>query len=403
MESIQPDTSYHIFNHANGFENIFRHEANYYFFLEKYLKYIGPIAETYAWCLMPNHFHLVVRIRKRAILINNYNFSKVSGFENSGNKAQSTYNQTDSQNFGKVVGLENSGTKAQSNFNQTDSQNFGKVSGFENSGNKAQSTYNQTDSQNFGKVVGLENSGTKAQSNFNQTDSQNFGKVSGFENSGNKAQSTYNQPDSQNSGKVVGFENSGNKVQSTYNQPDSKNSGNVVGFENGGEEEQNFSKVIGIEDRSDLNPWIYEEANSRNFGKVSGGVSGGVSDRDIEKYLSKQFANLFSCYTQSFNKVYGRMGSLFVKNFKREPISDRNHFLNAVAYTHRNPVHHGFCKQMDDWPYSSYNEFINRNNSGIENVKLLKMVGGLEGFLEIHQRAVEKIDTSTFPDIPLLI
>lgn len=63
MYFLLPDTSYHIFNHANGFENIFRHEGNYYFFLEKYRKYIGPVAETYAFCLLPNHFHLLIRTK----------------------------------------------------------------------------------------------------------------------------------------------------------------------------------------------------------------------------------------------------------------------------------------------------------------------------------------------------
>src|SRR5690554_4381464 len=35
-------------------------------------------------------------------------------------------------------------------------------------------------------------------------------------------------------------------------------------------------------------------------------------------FLSKQFANFFSSYTQSFNKVYGRRGSLFLKNFNEK-------------------------------------------------------------------------------------
>ena len=166
MNALVPDTSFHIYNHANGFENIFKEAENYRFFLEKYKLHISPIAETYAYCLMPNHFHLVVRIRKREViesLIRNKNISL----------------------------------------------------------------------------------------------------------------------------------------------------------------EENTSKVL-------------------NFGSVT--------NNEIEKFLSKQFANLFSSYTQSFNKVYHRMGSLFIKNFKREPITDRTHFLNAVVYTHRNPIHHGFCKSFDEWP-----------------------------------------------------
>lgn len=83
MEKLQPNRSYHIFNHANGFENIFTEDENYRFFLDKYNQYILPIAETYAYCLLPNHFHLVVRIRRREVLEKVFcasNFSKVPNF-----------------------------------------------------------------------------------------------------------------------------------------------------------------------------------------------------------------------------------------------------------------------------------------------------------------------------------
>ncbi len=86
MEKLQPNSSYHIFNHANGFENIFTEDENYRFFLDKYQQYILPIAETYAYCLLPNHFHLVVRIRRKEVIEEVYrnfkstNFSKVPNF-----------------------------------------------------------------------------------------------------------------------------------------------------------------------------------------------------------------------------------------------------------------------------------------------------------------------------------
>ena len=63
LTPLYPETVYHIYNHANGEENIFRSNENYYYFLKKYTEYIHPIAETHAYCLMPNHFHLMVRIR----------------------------------------------------------------------------------------------------------------------------------------------------------------------------------------------------------------------------------------------------------------------------------------------------------------------------------------------------
>ena len=211
MTPLNPDKSYHIFNHANGFENIFLIEGNFSYFLEKYRLYITPIAETYAYCLMPNHFHVVVRIRKRetieALIRNKDHYT-----------------------------------------------------------------------------------------------------------------------------------------------------------------ENNFSKV-------------------RNFGKV-------INEDDIRKYLSKQFANLFSCYTQSFNKVHHRMGSLFVKNFKREIILDKVNFLNAVVYTHRNPIHHGFCENYEDWAFSSYDEIVYGIEGLTEMSKLLKITNGIENFKMMHQHSLEKFSTN---------
>lgn len=216
MNPLVPDTSFHIYNHANGFENVFKEAENYRFFLEKYQFHISPIAETYAYCLMPNHFHLVVRIRKREVienLIKNKNFSL----------------------------------------------------------------------------------------------------------------------------------------------------------------QANTSKV-------------------QNFGSVS--------DNEIEKFLSKQFANLFSSYTQSFNKVYHRMGSLFIKNFKREPITDKTHFLNAIVYTHRNPIHHGFCKSFDEWPHSSYPGIIYGVESIVETDKMLKMVGNIDDFIEMHKINLIRFESKTNLEIP---
>jgi REP element-mobilizing transposase RayT len=239
MPPLQPDTSYHIFNHANGFENVFREAENYRYFLEKYRLYISPIAETYAWCLMPNHFHLVVRIRKRNVI------EKLILNSNSNSK-----NST----FSKVRPF----------FNDTTLQNV----------------------QPFSNV-------------------QNFGK---------------------------------------------------------GE-----------------NLFIYR-------------------DSVIEKYLSKQFANFFSCYTQSFNKSYKRMGSLFVKNFKREPIEGKQHFFNAVIYTHRNPIHHRFRDRFEDWDYSSFFEIIHNRSDIVEVDKLLKTFGGREVFIEMHRHNLEAFQIDDQPE-----
>ncbi|GAA0880521.1 hypothetical protein GCM10009119_34910 [Algoriphagus jejuensis] len=69
---MEPSQSYHIYNHANGSENIFPEEENYRYFLGQYAKYLGDVLDTYAYCLMPNHFHFLVGVKA----------TDLSGFQN---------------------------------------------------------------------------------------------------------------------------------------------------------------------------------------------------------------------------------------------------------------------------------------------------------------------------------
>ncbi len=220
MLPLKPNNTYHIFNHANGFENIFKEDENYRFFMDKYQQHIAAIAETYAYCLMPNHFHLVVRIRRREVIE---------------------------------------------------------------------------------ELIRIKN---------------------------------------------------------------------------------DFSKV------------------SFDFGKVRIVDEVKINDDVIEKFLSKQFSNLFSSYTQSYNKMYKRRGSLFIKNFKREAVLDKEYFMNAIVYTHRNPIHHGFCKRYNDWNYTSYCEITDQKSDIVEANKVLKIFEGKQLFIDLHQLNLAKFNQTTELEAP---
>lgn len=53
---------YHIYNQGNNRQKIFFNRDNYLYFLTKIRRHILPYADVLAWCLMPNHFHLMVRV-----------------------------------------------------------------------------------------------------------------------------------------------------------------------------------------------------------------------------------------------------------------------------------------------------------------------------------------------------
>jgi REP element-mobilizing transposase RayT len=202
MELLIPECSYHIYNHSNGNDLLFKDAKNYFFFLDKYQKFISPVADTFVYCLMPNHFHLLVQIKKETDII----------LELSSKNAKRKYDM-------------------------------------------------------------LETTSEK--------------------------------------------------------------------------------------------------------------------EKFVSLYVSKQFSNLFSSYTQAFNKVYNRMGSLFIKNFKRKRINDNNYFLKLIVYIHLNPVTHKFVQKPDDWKYSSYNTILSSKPTFVKREEVIELYGDVENFKFCHTNEID--------------
>jgi putative transposase len=187
---MEPGCTYHLYTHANGFENLFRSDENYRYFLRRYEHFILPVAETYAYCLMPNHVHFLIRIKTAAEL------------------------------------------------------------------------------------------------------ESSFGKFETF--------------------------------------------------------------------------------------------------RKMEARISKQFANLFSSYTQAFNKMYQRRGSLFIPNFKRKEISHDRYFTTVLHYIHANPVHHGFVATLTDWKWSSYTVLLSRDTGGwLKRNEVMAWFGDESSFVRFHEQPLQ--------------
>ncbi|HRX96842.1 MAG TPA: hypothetical protein P5514_07845 [Bacteroidales bacterium] len=60
-EILEPDRYYHIYNRAVGNELLFIDETDYALFFRKMEKFILPICDLIAYCLIPNHFHFFIR------------------------------------------------------------------------------------------------------------------------------------------------------------------------------------------------------------------------------------------------------------------------------------------------------------------------------------------------------
>ena len=65
---LEKGNIYHLYNQGNNRGKIFFRKENYHYFLKKIEQHIFPFADLLAWCLMPNHFHLIIAVSDRLTL-----------------------------------------------------------------------------------------------------------------------------------------------------------------------------------------------------------------------------------------------------------------------------------------------------------------------------------------------
>ncbi|MBS1599416.1 MAG: hypothetical protein JST75_14415 [Bacteroidetes bacterium] len=68
IEPIVEGNFYHIYNRGINSEDIFQVADDYIDFLDKYAIYLDKIVETLAYCLLKNHFHLLVYTNEDVIV-----------------------------------------------------------------------------------------------------------------------------------------------------------------------------------------------------------------------------------------------------------------------------------------------------------------------------------------------
>ena len=69
IKPLQFGKVYHIYNRGVNKISIFNTPQNQNYFLNLFFERLGPLVDTYAWCLMKNHFHLMVRIKTREEIV----------------------------------------------------------------------------------------------------------------------------------------------------------------------------------------------------------------------------------------------------------------------------------------------------------------------------------------------
>jgi putative transposase len=65
--NLIPNEFYHIYNRGNNRQRIFFSDANYLFFIQKIRDQLLPVSKIISYCLMPNHFHLIIMATEKSV------------------------------------------------------------------------------------------------------------------------------------------------------------------------------------------------------------------------------------------------------------------------------------------------------------------------------------------------
>ncbi|MBE7031943.1 MAG: transposase [Ruminococcaceae bacterium] len=88
-----------------------------------------------------------------------------------------------------------------------------------------------------------------------------------------------------------------------------------------------------------------------------------VEKEDLDLIMKR----IAGSYVYWYNWKYYRKGHLFQDRFKSEPIEDDSYFLTVLRYIHQNPVKAGIVKSIDDYRFSSYNDYIEENSDIVDS------------------------------------
>ena len=105
-----------------------------------------------------------------------------------------------------------------------------------------------------------------------------------------------------------------------------------------------------------------------------------VEKEDVDLIIKR----IAGSYVYWYNWKYYRRGHLFQDRFKSEPVEDETYFLTVLRYIHQNPMKVGF--NIDEYEYSSYNDYI-KNNDYIIDTEFALSILGKESFVEFNNES----------------
>ncbi|MBQ7862463.1 MAG: transposase, partial [Clostridia bacterium] len=83
--------------------------------------------------------------------------------------------------------------------------------------------------------------------------------------------------------------------------------------------------------------------------------------KEEKEPLEQIFKRIGGKFVYWYNIKYQRVGHLFQDRFKSEPVEDDAYLFTVLRYIHQNPTKAKLCENVEDYKFSSYNEYTDRN------------------------------------------
>ena len=98
--------------------------------------------------------------------------------------------------------------------------------------------------------------------------------------------------------------------------------------------------------------------------------------------LEQIFKRVGGRYVYWYNNKYQRVGHLFQDRFKSEAVESDRYLLTVLRYIHQNPIKAGIGDM--DYRYSSYNEYIKRQENKLADTDLIFGMMTRKQFIEFN-------------------
>ena len=95
-------------------------------------------------------------------------------------------------------------------------------------------------------------------------------------------------------------------------------------------------------------------------------------------------------YTRAINLQEERTGSLFQQKTKAKIVN--SHGIICFNYIHQNPLKAGIANKIEDWEYSSFNEYLGKTSKPVANIELGRKIIDFKSREDFYNLSYQNID-----------